>query len=282
MWLTASTARVPEDILFSGRLRRTRLRHGLLYLRGDTRVLEKPTLGIVGSRECSAAGLAFARAAAHEASSLGLAVISGGARGIDAAAHRGAIASNGLTAMVLATPLDQPSPSLTRVLGEEILHAGGLVLSEYADGEPVHRAHFLERNRIVAALSDALFVTDARESSGALATARHAKRLGREIWVTPGAPWDEHGAGCNALLRDGARPITSLTAFRDALEIRFGVRATAPAPDPVLDALRTPRTLDEWSTMVGLDIARACRALFELVVAGKAIRLRDGRYVRRE
>ncbi len=280
MFFDTSTARTTDDAIFCARLKRTRLREGVLFLRGELDVLSRPTLGVVGSRECSSAGLTFARSLSEEAASLGLTVVSGGARGIDAAAHTGALGRGG-TIVVLATPLTKPSPSATLQLCARVLEARGLLVSEYADGERVHRAHFLERNRIIAALSDALLVIDARERSGALTTARHARRLGRPVWVTPGAPWDAHNEGSNTLLAAGARPITSLAALRDALEERFGLRAEQAPDDPLLATLRTPKTLDAWRMDHRLDIVRACRLMFDLVAAGKVVRMSDGRYIRR-
>jgi DNA processing protein len=157
-----------------------------------------------------------------------------------------------------------------------------LLISEYEDGERVFRGHFLDRNRIIAALSDVLVVVDARERSGSLATARHALALGRPVWVTPGAPWDEHTEGSNALLREPeVLAVTSLAVFRDLIAERFSLRGELAAPDPRLDGLQTPRSIDEWRLTQKLDIARACRIMFDLVAAGAVVRLSDGRYVKR-
>lgn len=161
-------------------------------------------VAIVGTRRADDEALDFAYELARDAALRGWVVVSGGAVGIDRAAHEGALAGGGPTVVVLPTGFDAPYPEANRDLFAEVIEAGCL-LTEVADGTRAQRGRFLTRNRLVAALGSATVVVQAPARSGALSTAAAAKRLGRGVFVVPASPWDPRGSGNLRLLRQGAR-----------------------------------------------------------------------------
>jgi DNA processing protein len=169
---------------------------------------ELPDLGravaIVGTRRADEEALDFAYSLAREAVLNGLVVVSGGAIGVDRAAHEGAIDGGGRTVVVLPTGLDAPYPRANHELFERVTRAGCL-LTEAEDGAEARPGRFLKRNRLIAALGRSTVVIQAPARSGALSTARFAKRLGRVVFSVPASPWDPRGSGNLKLLRGGAR-----------------------------------------------------------------------------
>lgn len=161
-------------------------------------------LAIVGTRRADEEALDFAYDLAREAALRGVAVVSGGAVGIDRAAHEGAIDGGGRTVVVLPTGLDAPYPSANRKLFERASESGCL-LTEVDDGVPAQKGRFLTRNRLVAALGQCTVVVQAPRRSGALSTARLARKLGRPVFSVPASPWDPKGSGNLKLLDEGAR-----------------------------------------------------------------------------
>ena len=200
----------------------------VLRLRGDPVVLEAPAVALVGARNASANGRAFARTMARELADAGLLVVSGLARGIDTAAHEGALGRPGGTAAVLACGLDIAYPPENAALTEAIA-AAGLLLSERPFGEPPRAKHFPRRNRLIAALSLAVVVVEAAERSGSLMTARLAAELGREVMAVPGTPLDPRHRGTNRLLREGAALVQSAAEVLELLDGLGGMRRPSPA-----------------------------------------------------
>jgi DNA processing protein len=183
-------------------LRQLALAPPILYIRG---VLPAgPAVAVVGSRRADAYGREVADLFARALGAAGVAVVSGFARGVDAIAHRGALAAGGRTVAVLGCGLGVDYPQGHAALGEEIA-AQGAVVSEFPCSLPPRTWHFPVRNRIIAALSEGTLVVQAASRSGSLITARHALDLGREVWAVPGRIFDERSLGPNALIRDGAR-----------------------------------------------------------------------------
>jgi DNA processing protein len=191
-------------------------------------------VAIVGARAASLAGCSRAKALAERAAELGWAVVSGGALGIDAAAHRGALAARRPTFAVLGCGIDVVYPDRHAALFEEIAASGGL-LTEYPPGTPPRGRQFPARNRLVAALADLVVVVEARIGSGALVTARLAARLGRRLLAVPGSP------GTEALLTSGAAERIDDDAGL-AVALSGGPAAPARVPPaflvPLLGALR--------------------------------------------
>jgi DNA processing protein len=161
-------------------------------------------ISIVGTRRADDEALDFAYSFAREAVLNGLTVVSGGAMGVDRAAHEGAVAGGGRTVVVLPTGLDAPYPRANHDLFARVLEAGCL-LTEVDDGADAQRGRFLTRNRLIAALGRSTVVVQAPARSGALSTARYAQRLGRAVFAVPASPWDPRGSGNLRLLCGGAR-----------------------------------------------------------------------------
>ncbi len=179
-----------------------------LFALGDTSLLEKPAVALVGTRDSTHYGERTARNLARDLARAGVCVVSGMARGIDGTAHRTALEFGGATVAVLGTGVDVPYPAGHRRLHSEIA-ARGLVLSENPPGQTAQRGSFPKRNRLIAALASITVVVEAGHKSGALNTATHALDLGRVVAAVPGQIDSDQSAGANQLIRDGAAVITS-------------------------------------------------------------------------
>ena len=184
----------------------------VLFALGRLELLSRPAVTIVGSRRSTAYGRRSAEALAAQMALRGITVVSGLALGIDGASHRGALEAKGDTIAVLGSGIDLIQPASHRRLGERVAREG-LLLSEFLPGEPARAHHFPRRNRILAALSDAVVVVEAAEKSGALITVEHALDLGRDVYAVPGALDAPQSRGCNLLIRQGAQVITSPEEF---------------------------------------------------------------------
>ena len=208
-----------------------------LWLRGHD-ALSPPAVAVVGARDATLAGLEIARRLAADLALAGIAVVSGMALGIDAAAHRGALDGGGRTVAVLGCGIDVCYPLRHRELRDSIAVTGA-VLTEEPPGTPPAGWRFPRRNRIIAALADALVVVEASARSGALSTARHAADLGREVFAVPGSLLSDRSEGANSLIRDGATPLletadlAAVPALAPAIErVRGRFRLSAGAVDP--------------------------------------------------
>jgi len=181
----------------------------VLFALGDTTLLDKPAVALVGTRHATAAGLRAAERIARECAEAGALVISGLARGVDAAAHTGALAAGGATAAIIGTGIDIAYPADHRALQRRIA-TEGLLLSGHLPGARANRGSFPERNRLIAALAQVTVVVEAGHRSGALLTARAANTIGRTCAAVPGAFDAAACLGSNELLRDGAHVIASV------------------------------------------------------------------------
>jgi DNA processing protein len=180
----------------------------LLYIHGDPETLLAPQLGMVGSRSPTPAGRDNAHEFAKTMARSGFVVTSGLAGGVDAAAHQGALAANGLTIAVCGTGLDRVYPASNRTLAYEIAREGALV-SEFPIGTAANAGNFPRRNRIISALSLGVLVVEAALKSGSLITARHASEQGREVFAIPGSIHNPLARGCHALISNGAKLVES-------------------------------------------------------------------------
>ena len=194
----------------------------VLALRGDAKLLARPTIAIVGAREASGAGLMLAERIAADLGEAGFVVVSGMARGVDGAAHKGALATG--TAAVLAGGLDHPYPPQNLKLHEAICERG-VVVSEAPLGSVARARDFPRRNNVISGLSRAVVVIEAALRSGSLITARAAADQGRDVMAAPGSPLDPRARGANALIKQGATLIESAEDIIEAL----GDGAAAPA-----------------------------------------------------
>lgn len=180
-----------------------------LYLIGELPPKRRASVAIVGTRKPSAYGKEVTYQLAYELAKRGIVIISGLALGVDGIAHRAALDAGGTTLAVLANGLHKIYPSNHQQLADDIVRKGGAILSEYEPGTPAIGFRFLERNRIVSGLADAIIITEAATRSGTMSTAAHALGQGKEIFVVPGNITSPLSAGCNALLKQGASPVTS-------------------------------------------------------------------------
>jgi DNA processing protein len=190
-----------------------------LWLRGSAnlRRLSQRSVSVVGSRAATGYGCHVAGEIAADLAERGWAVVSGGAYGIDAAAHRGALATRGITIAILACGVDFPYPAGHADLFADIADQG-LVISEWPPGRHPARVRFLIRNRVIAALSCGTVIVEAGERSGALNTARHAAELGRPLMAVPGPVTSAQSAGCHLIIREwGASCVTRATDIADLL-----------------------------------------------------------------
>jgi DNA processing protein len=263
----------------------------VLWYRGSAVALERPAVAIVGSRAGSAYAVAVAEKFGADLAGLGLTVVSGLARGVDSAAHRGALASNGVTIAVLGSGADVTYPREHDPLAREI-EVNGLVLSELPPGTPPRREFFPLRNRIISGLSRAVIVVEAGEKSGSLITARAALEQGRDVLAVPGNVLTGRNKGGHALLRDGARIAETVG---DVLE-ELGIRDTIPAGSRgagdgsqhaesshgLLACLLPgePCDLDAIAARSGLPATRLLPALLELELQGRVRRAGSGRFMR--
>lgn len=188
-----------------------------LFYRGELPNSRVKTVAIVGARKPSNYGREVAQKIATEVAHRGGIVVSGMALGIDGVAHKAAIQAGGITLAVLANGVDRFYPSSHAGLGKQILETGGAILSEYNPGMSALPHQFLERNRIVSGLADAVVIVEANIRSGTLSTAGHALEQGKEVFAVPGNITSPLSAGCNKLIRDGATPLTDISKFIDTI-----------------------------------------------------------------
>jgi DNA processing protein len=254
-----------------------------LYLRrGVPEFLSRPSVAIVGARSCSAYGAQVARMLGRELAGAGLVVVSGLARGIDGEAHRGALAAGGATVAVLGCGVDRDYPARHAELAARIVETGEIV-SEYEPGVEPAPWRFPARNRIVAGLTLATVVVEARARSGALITADFALELHREVFAVPGEITSALSAGTNDLLRQGAVPLLSSRDVLDVLGLELASRpppgiAVSPAASAVLRLLADgARGTDDLTRNAGRESGEVAAALVELELAGLAAQA-DGVY----
>jgi len=252
-----------------------------LFVKGS--LSHRPGVAVVGSRAATPYGRQVARLLGEELARARVVVVSGMARGVDAAAHEGALRVNGETWAVWGTGPDRIYPPEHGELASEIARVGAL-LTEYPPGTPPRRHHFPQRNRLIAGLATATVVVEAAARSGALGTARIALDEGREVLAVPGSIFSERSVGPNTLLRLGARP---LLIPADVIEVVGGGELPAPQPgDDGQEGLLAhlpageARTSDELAAAAGVQVAEVLAVLLEMEVEGRLERLPDGRYLR--
>lgn len=262
----------------------------ILWVLGDAAHLQRKMVAVVGARSASAAGRQFARTLAAGLGEAGYAVVSGMARGIDAAAHQGALPFG--TIAVLAGGVDDVYPPDNAAL-YDALKVQGCIVSERAIGHGARAADFPRRNRIISGLSLGVVVVEAELKSGSLITARLAGEQGREVFAVPGSPLDPRSRGANDLIRQGATLVEDAEDVLRVLDAQPTVRAPeptafdhqSPGDDPETDAVRdaveaalspTPTSLDEIARAAGAPISVVLACLAELSVAGRAELLAGG------
>ena len=254
----------------------------VLWARGSVGALAAPAVAIVGSRAGSEYARAVAERLAADLTAYGVAVVSGLARGVDSAAHRGALAGNGVTIAVLGSGVDVIYPPEHDGLARDIA-VRGVVISELVPGTPPQPYLFPLRNRIISGLVRAVVVIEAGDKSGSLITARCALEQGRDVLAVPGNVLSGRNRGAHALLRDGAKIVESADDILEEIGLsRRGEPPASPETDPVLALLTAgePLDLDGISEPSGLTATRLLPRLFELELEGLVRRVGGGRFVR--
>lgn len=268
----------------------------LVIIKGDMNVFRKPPVAIVGSRNASVVGARFTEKLARDLGDAGFAIISGLARGIDAAAHKASMASG--TVAVLAGGLDRPYPTENLPIYRAIPESGGALITEMPMGAEPRARDFPRRNRIIAGLSLGLIVIEAAERSGSLISARMAGEMGRTVFAVPGSPLDPRARGTNALLKQGATLVTSADDVIESLAplMPDGSILSDPAQPDLLHQLdEEPATLQPITTdserdllvdalgpvpidvdalvrHIGINAGSAQLILLELDLAGRLLR----------
>ncbi|MER9925829.1 DNA-processing protein DprA [Mesorhizobium sp. M0048] len=265
----------------------------LLAVRGNSAVFRLPAVAIVGARNASLAGIKMARMLAADLGRDGYGIVSGLARGIDTAAHRGSLSTG--TIGVLAGGLDLPYPPENAGLCDEIAEGGGAIISEMPFGWQPRAQDFPRRNRLVAGAALGLVVVEAAQRSGSLISARLAGEMGRLVFAVPGSPLDPRAAGANGLLKDGATLVTEAADITSAIAPLVGGWSprTSPLEEPpdfsatpppreddrdrVVEALGpTPVSVDEIIRHTGLHPAQVFMVLLELDLAARLERHAGG------
>jgi len=263
----------------------------VLIVRGDRALSGRPAIAMVGARNASAAGIRLARQLAADLVAEGVVVVSGLARGVDTAAHWGAL--SGGTIAVIAGGIDTIYPPENADLQEQIA-ARGLLVAEQPPGLEPRARHFPYRNRIIAGIATGTVVVEAAPRSGSLITARYAADFGRDVMAVPGSPLDPRAQGCNQLIREGAVLVQSAADILDAIGPVGGGPLASPerayAPPPVVadadDGDRAsvtgllgpvPVPVDELVRLSGRPPAIVQTVLLELELAGRLERHAGGR-----
>ncbi len=258
----------------------------LIFLKGDLGLLDGRAVAIVGSRRATVVGRRAAETLAGLLGGAGVTVVSGMALGIDGAAHRGALGAGGATVAVLGSGFGVSYPRAHKALSHEI--AGkGLLVSEFLPDEPALPHHFPKRNRIIAALSQAVIVVEAGKKSGALITVDHGLDLGRDVLALPGSVENPQAEGTNALLREGARVIPDPVQILDELTglgwtfdpaDLHPAGSTSPSEDVPADLRRiwtvlddTPKSAEEVARAAVIRLPDALAGLSALELGGWAL-----------
>ena len=258
----------------------------VLWMRGNAAAFDQPSVAIVGSRAATPYGLEAASWLAGDLAAAGALVVSGLARGVDSAAHRGALAAGGRTAAVLGSGVDVVYPPEHKDLSGAIA-ADGVVLSEWPPGTAPRPFHFPARNRIISGLSLAVVVVEAAEKSGSLITAGCALEQGRAVLAVPGNILSGRHRGCHALIRDGAAVVESaedVLAELRASSLRPQARdGSVPEPSDALVACMQPGEsydVESLGRATGLPAPQLLSKLLGLELQGVVRRVAGGRFVR--
>lgn len=244
-----------------------------LWMMGS--LVGRPGIAVVGTRRATRYGIDLAEGFGASIGLAGWTTVSGLARGVDTAAHRGCLRISGHAVAVLGSGIDVCYPKENRGVYDEIVTSGGAVLSEYAPGTPPDRWRFPARNRIIAGLSAAVVVVEAAATGGALITARLGAEMGRPVFVVPGDVDRQMSEGCNRLIRDGAHPVLGPTDLVEELSLVVGPPLPPTNTDHGVPA--TGVSIGELPGIWSLSITEALVKLGRLELEGKVKRV--GEYI---
>lgn len=252
----------------------------VLQVLGQLDVLQRPCVAVVGARAASAAAMSHAFACGKALAEAGYCVVSGGALGVDGAAHRGALAAGGVTAAFLGSGIEQLYPARHRGLYQDIVAGGGVVLSGFAPKATPLPRNFVIRNEWIAAVAELVCLVEAAERSGSLATVRHAARRKVPVAAFAGSP------GANGLLAaGGARHVASASEIIAILKGIPVQPAQTPLGNPICDKVcaaltGTPQDEEMIAARAGLSVRDVVRALAALVASNQVMLLQGRRYTR--
>jgi len=251
-----------------------------LWIRGDRAVFTSVGVAVIGARAASQEGLTAAYEIAFDLARAGIVVISGLARGVDAAAHQGALDGGGKTIAVLGTGIDRVYPPENAELSRSISDSG-LLVTEFAPGSHPEDWHFPRRNRIISGLSKAVVVVEAKEKSGSLITARLAADQGRDVMAVPGTFVGGRNRGANALLRDGAKLVQSAVDILQELGVEAGsASALGASARQARSSEVVEFTVDQIAEQMKIPAGEALARLLEWELTGEVQRIGSGRFVR--
>ncbi len=251
----------------------------MLYVKGSLPDL-RGSIGIVGSREASGYGLKAAGVFAADLAAAGVTIVSGGAKGIDTAAHRGALAAGGVTVAVLGCGIDIAYPAANKALFNAICTSGALV-SEFPPGTPPKAHNFPARNRIINGMTQGILVVEAAKKSGAMITAEYAMDEGHDVYCVPGSIFLPTSIGCHSLIKSGAQLVDKPEDILESIKISAKPQQTAlfnneennELDDNAKAVLKVlsfePLSLDEILEKSGLDLAAAGMGLLDLEMSGR-------------
>ncbi len=234
----------------------------VLFTKGDVTLLNQPQLAVVGSRYASLSGRECANKFALQLAQTGLIITSGLALGIDAFAHQGALSASGKTIAVVATGLDIVYPSRHKSLAKNILHCGGVIVSEFLPGTPPKPGHFPKRNRIISGMSLGVLVVEAAIKSGSLITARCALEQNRDVFAIPGAIANEQAKGCHWLIKQGAKLVESSADIIEELDdivlsglhLNYQQESTEVLTNKIVKSEKQDLLIDSLLASVGYEI----------------------------
>lgn len=274
------TILTPEDDAYPYSLKQIASPPQVLYVKGSLPDL-RGSIGIVGSREASGYGLKAADAFAADLAAAGVVIVSGGAKGIDTAAHRGALAAGGITVAVLGCGIDIAYPAANKNLFAQICERGALV-TEYPPGTPPAAYNFPARNRIINGMTHGILVAEAAKKSGAMITAEYALEEGHEVYCVPGSIFLPTSIGCHSLIKSGAQLVDRPEDILESLKLAsflqqpvlFGSSNCEEELDDNAKAVLKilsfePLSLEEILEKSGLGLAEAGMGLLDLEMRGK-------------
>ena len=271
----------------------------VLFVRGPIEALMRHQIAIVGTRKPTPVGIQTARTLAQDLTTSGINITSGLALGIDTAAHQGALLANGRTIAVLGTGINRIYPAQNRQLAEEILGAGGVLVTEFPIDTPPLPRNFPQRNRIISGLTLGVLVIEAAERSGSLITAKFALEQGREVFAVPGSVHNNSARGCHALIKQGAKLVERADDIIEEIGVFAGLPrsnnnerewgVTGVKQDSGLSRKHElvynqigyePTPVDSLIERTGIPAGELCALLIEMEVEGKVVTTDGGLYMR--
>lgn len=279
-----------EDEEYPAKLRNIYNPPSLLFYKGDLSVINNTlNIAMVGSRKPTSYGIDCAERISYELSQRNINIVSGLALGIDAICHKGCLKAKGKTIAVLASSLENITPTQNKPLADEILENGGLLISEYNVGHYVTRGNFPCRNRILSGISDGIIVVEAARKSGALITADLGLEQGKNIFALPGNIHSEMSRGCHKIIKEGAKLIENIedvleeynnSSFNNKISIEYEIKDLNNEELKIINAIKKQGILqiDEICDNTGMDIKNVNSIINELLLRDLVVEMNNKMY----